>query len=250
MLETEGKDDETPVDPLAAARTSVATPRTPGVPRTLKTHGRTADIVAGGLGRDNLNGEATLWVCDCCFKYMRDSVSWEYHKTHQCKMDHPPGRKVYERGQLSIWEVDGAKEKVCSGLDGSTSFTDARMPVVHPRLVPIWQAIHRCEDDLLRYRELFVARSRSTTRRPQYCAVLFYVLTEADRSTVYHALGFFSKVRTSPAGLLVADDTSQEKVNYDDFNLACIVVFPPYQRKGYGMMLIEFSTSITTRCFT
>ena len=36
-------------------------------------------------------------------------------------------------------------------------------------------------------------------------------------------------------------DPLQEKVSYDDYNLACIVVLPPYQKKGYGMLLIEFS---------
>jgi GNAT superfamily N-acetyltransferase len=35
---------------------------------------------------------------------------------------------------------------------------------------------------------------------------------------------------------------TQEKFSYDDYNLACIVVLPPYQRKGYGMLMIEFST--------
>jgi len=36
--------------------------------------------------------------------------------------------------------------------------------------------------------------------------------------------------------------STQEKFSYDDYNLACIVVLPPYQRKGYGMLMIEFST--------
>ena len=36
----------------------------------------------------------------------------------------------------------------------------------------------------------------------------------------------------------------QEKISYDDYNLACIIVLPPYQKKGYGMLLIEFSESI------
>ena len=36
-------------------------------------------------------------------------------------------------------------------------------------------------------------------------------------------------------------DPLQEKVSYDDYNLACIVVLPPYQKKGYGMLLIELS---------
>lgn len=61
--------------------------------------------------------------------------------------------------------------------------------------------------------------------RPTF-SVLFYILTDAD-STRDHVLGFFSK----------------EKVSYDEYNLACIVVLPPYQRMGYGMLLIEFSGS-------
>jgi hypothetical protein len=30
----------------------------------------------------------------------------------RCTRNHPPGRKVYQRGALAIWEVDGAKDKV------------------------------------------------------------------------------------------------------------------------------------------
>src|SRR6266403_3722244 len=30
----------------------------------------------------------------------------------KCTRKHPPGRKVYQRGAHTIWEVDGAKEKV------------------------------------------------------------------------------------------------------------------------------------------
>ncbi|EKM60584.1 uncharacterized protein PHACADRAFT_82828 [Phanerochaete carnosa HHB-10118-sp] len=62
---------------------------------------------------------------------------------------------------------------------------------------------------------------------------LFYILTDAD-STRDHVLGFFSK----------------EKVSYDEYNLACIVVLPPYQRMGYGMLLIEFSYELSRRAET
>ena len=46
-----------------------------------------------------------------------------------------------------------------------------------------------------------------------------------------------------------ADSTlvRQEKVSYDEYNLACIVTFPPYQKKGYGTLLIEFSQSSSRR---
>jgi GNAT superfamily N-acetyltransferase len=41
----------------------------------------------------------------------------------------------------------------------------------------------------------------------------------------------------------------QEKVSFDDYNLACIMVLPPYQRKGYGMLMIEFSAySVSFTC--
>ena len=35
----------------------------------------------------------------------------------------------------------------------------------------------------------------------------------------------------------------QEKQSYDDFNLACIITFPPFQNNGFGKLLIEFSGS-------
>jgi hypothetical protein len=35
----------------------------------------------------------------------------------------------------------------------------------------------------------------------------------------------------------------QEKVSYDDYNLAVIVTFPPYQKQAYGRLLMEFSSS-------
>ncbi|GAC97051.1 histone acetyltransferase [Pseudozyma hubeiensis SY62] len=54
---------------------------------------------------------------------------------------------------------------------------------------------------------------------------VFYILTDAANASFDHPLGFFSK----------------EKVSYDDYNLACIVTFPPFQRKSFGTLMIEFS---------
>lgn len=36
---------------------------------------------------------------------------------------------------------------------------------------------------------------------------------------------------------------SQEKESTEDYNVACILTLPPYQRRGYGKLLIEFSKS-------
>lgn len=41
--------------------------------------------------------------------YSRGAGGWSQKR---CTRKHPPGRKVYQRGAHTIWEVDGAKEKV------------------------------------------------------------------------------------------------------------------------------------------
>ena len=57
---------------------------------------------------------------------------------------------------------------------------------------------------------------------------LFYVLTETDERGC-HIVGYFSK----------------EKQSEEGYNLACILTFPPYQRKGYGKFLISFSYALS-----
>lgn len=47
----------------------------------------------------------------------------------------------------------------------------------------------------------------------------------------HHIVGYFSK----------------EKQSADNYNLACILTFPPYQRKGYGKLLISISYELTKR---
>lgn len=57
---------------------------------------------------------------------------------------------------------------------------------------------------------------------------LFYVLCECDERGA-HIVGYFSK----------------EKVSEDGYNLACILMLPSYQRKGYGKFLISFSYELS-----
>ena len=57
---------------------------------------------------------------------------------------------------------------------------------------------------------------------------LFYVMCECDNRG-YHIVGYFSK----------------EKESSEDYNVACILTLPPYQRKGYGKLLIEFSYELS-----
>ncbi|KRY58494.1 Histone acetyltransferase KAT8 [Trichinella britovi] len=58
---------------------------------------------------------------------------------------------------------------------------------------------------------------------------MFYVLYEVVDGE-QHVAGFFSKEKRSTEN-----------------NLACIVIFPPYQRKGYGSFLIQMSYAMSKR---
>jgi histone acetyltransferase MYST1 len=60
----------------------------------------------------------------------------------------------------------------------------------------------------------------------------FYVLCEHD-SEGYHIAGFFSKEKNSPIDI--------------DYNVACILTFPQFQKRGYGRFLIELSYELSRR---
>lgn len=58
----------------------------------------------------------------------------------------------------------------------------------------------------------------------------FYVMCEIDKRG-YHIVGYFSKEKESP----------------DGNNVACILILPQFQRKGYGKLLIDFSYELSRR---
>ncbi|KAA8571356.1 hypothetical protein EYC84_000674 [Monilinia fructicola] len=57
---------------------------------------------------------------------------------------------------------------------------------------------------------------------------LFYVMCSRDEKG-FHLVGYFSK----------------EKESQDNYNVACILTLPQYQRKGYGRLLINFSYELS-----
>ncbi|ESO86415.1 hypothetical protein LOTGIDRAFT_195151, partial [Lottia gigantea] len=112
--------------------------------------------------------QSKLWICEYCLKYMRLEKSYRYHQT-QCFQRQPPGKEIYRRGTISVFEVDGKEAKIyCQNLcllaklflDHKTLYFD-----VEP--------------------------------------FLFYILTEVDRAGC-HLVGYFSKEKESPDGNNVA----------------------------------------------
>ncbi|CEH19130.1 histone acetyltransferase mst2 [Ceraceosorus bombacis] len=60
--------------------------------------------------------DGRLWICEHCLKYMKSRFMAIRHRT-KCKMSHPPGDEIYRDGNVSIFEVDGRKNKIyCQNL--------------------------------------------------------------------------------------------------------------------------------------
>ncbi|XP_075534581.1 histone acetyltransferase KAT5-like isoform X4 [Dermacentor variabilis] len=134
-----------------------------------------------------------IYLCQFCLKFTKSRALLKRHLV-KCPLKHPPGNEIYRKGTLSVFEIDGRKDKTYAQnlcllakcfLDHKTLYFD-----VDP--------------------------------------FLFYVLTEVDNRG-HHIVGYFSK----------------EKQSHEDYNLSCILILPPYQRKGYGKLLIEFSYELS-----
>ncbi|GMK57409.1 hypothetical protein CspeluHIS016_0402430 [Cutaneotrichosporon spelunceum] len=152
------------------------------------------NVLSHGVGQGGEGARGRLWVCDLCFKYMHSRAGWDRH-TSSCGQMQPPGRKAYQRGSYTIWEVDGANTQLyCQNLS--------------------------------LFGKLFIDHKSVFFHVENF---LFYVLCDAATSKRDQVMAFFSK----------------EKTSYDDYNLACIVTFPPHQNRGFGKLLIEFSYYLT-----
>ena len=136
-----------------------------------------------------------LFMCEGCLKYMRFVKTLVDHRK-QCKQANPPGKQIYRKGSLAVYELDGEQQKLyCQNL-----CLIAKLFLDHKTL----------------YYDV--------------SPFMFYVLCEVDGEGT-HPVGYFSKEKASP----------------DDYNLACIMILPPHQRKGYGRFLIQLSYEITKR---
>ncbi|CAO3640055.1 unnamed protein product [Mucor hiemalis] len=102
-----------------------------------------------------------LYVCEFCLKYMKSNYIAKRHKI-KCPMKHPPGDEIYRDGIISIFEVDGRKNKIyCQNL-----CLLAKMFLDHKTLYYDVEPF------------------------------LFYILTETDE-TGCHFVGYFSKEKQS-----------------------------------------------------
>ncbi|KAJ4387742.1 SAS complex subunit [Gnomoniopsis smithogilvyi] len=192
-----------------------------------------------------------LYVCPCCFKYSKELVPWWQH-VHQCeRRGYVPGRKIYThpQGQARSIPTNGAAPTtaVTKGAGRKRKASDATPYAFEEEAEyqgewSIWEVDG--EEDGLFCQNLS----------------LFAKLFLDNKSVFFDVVGFkyFLLVHTTPRPPSEDDTTlppkrqvvgffSKEKLSWDNNNLACILVFPPWQRKGLGALLMGVSYEISRR---
>lgn len=192
-----------------------------------------------------------LYICPSCFKYSKELVPWWQH-VHQCeRRGYVPGRKIYthprSRSRTRPMSTSGATAAVTKGLGRKRKASDAAPYTFEEEADDqgewsIWE-VDGEEEGL-------------------YCQnlSLFAKLFLDNKSVFFDVIGFnyFLLVHTTPCP--PSDDGehlppkrqvvgffSKEKLSWDNNNLACILVFPPWQRKGLGALLMGVSYEISRR---
>ncbi|KAJ2865712.1 Histone acetyltransferase, partial [Coemansia erecta] len=65
---------------------------------------------------DEYSRHPLLYICEFCLKYMKSEYTYRRH-CMKCAQRHPPGDEIYRDGNISVFEVDGRKNKIyCQNL--------------------------------------------------------------------------------------------------------------------------------------
>ncbi|PNY18292.1 Histone acetyltransferase [Tolypocladium capitatum] len=193
-----------------------------------------------------------LYVCPSCFKYAKELVAWRGHVRFCGRRGHVPGKKIYihPKGRRKILVAHDAKAPGVKRRRGDGGVRHVEEIVQDEGEWSIWEVDG--EKDGLFCQNLS----------------LFAKLFLDNKSVFFDVTGFkyFLLVYTSPPPPAPAPKPmlpgaepapqpptqvtgffSKEKMSWDNNNLACILVFPPWQRKGLGALLMGASYEISRR---
>ena len=131
----------------------------------------------------------------------------------------PPGDLIYKKSEYAIHQLDGEEHKVGD-------------------LTPSFYNIHVAPNDICR--QLYAQNLSLFAKLFLETKSVFF-----DASTfLYYSLVLQSP--TAPSGQVVGF-FSKEKMSWDNNNVACILVFPPWQRRSLGQILIAASYELGKR---
>ncbi|CAD6504372.1 BgTH12-06103 [Blumeria graminis f. sp. triticale] len=161
-----------------------------------------------------------LYVCPKCFAYSRGEDDTEIHAWlrhwRSCRRVVIPGNRIYVHGNWEEKGIDGVEEE-----KGTWS---------------IWEVDGATEtlfcQNLSLFAKIFLDNKSVFFDVSTFnFFLLVYAPPSADPPQSPQIVGFFSK----------------EKMSWDNNNLACILIFPPWQHRGLGSLLIGISYAIARR---
>lgn len=197
-------------------------------------HGRDS-LASKGITSDHRNGHVEkpavpivprLHVCPYCFRYTTFANDYGAHiRVHLDEPEvNPESRvavpatalKVYEWEGYTVWDIDGEQEKLyCQDLS-----LFAKLFLEQKSVFFDTSGFHYF---VLTYTPPESSSSTKRGRRRRSSA------TSADLGFKTQVLGFFSK----------------ENLSWDANNLACILVFPPFQHRNLGQLLMAVSYKLS-----
>jgi len=162
---------------------------------------------------DDFANARKLYVCEYTLKYMMKRKTYERHMKAETRRG-PPGKLIYRAPAPPIPQVciDAAleqpKELTVFEVNGSEAKVYCQCLCLLAKLFLDHKTLYYDVDPFL-----------------------FYILCEVYDDGAHHITGYFSK----------------EKASVENNNIACILVLPQHQRKGYGKLLIDLAYQITIR---
>jgi hypothetical protein len=169
-----------------------------------------------------------LHVCPYCFRYTPDVAAYISHLRHHKHIrnqdpDTPPvpesSTKIYEHDGYVVWEVKGETEKLyCQNLSlFGKLFLDQKSVFFDTGGFDYYVLTYTPPERSSRPQK----KRGGQKRGPSY--------STEDLGLETQVLGFFSK----------------ESPSWDSNNLACILVFPPFQHRQLGKLLMSVSYKLS-----
>ncbi|KAF2258105.1 hypothetical protein CC78DRAFT_479640 [Lojkania enalia] len=172
-----------------------------------------------------------LYVCHLCFKYGKELMGFLGHlkvcerRGGDSGVDSTvPANCVYKSGGYSLWEIDGEENKALQLYAQNLS--------LFAKLFLDTKSVFYDVTTFLYY--LLVAENPSPSVSTPFSQPTSQTAANTKVSAnlgAHQVVGFFSK----------------EKMSWDNNNLACILVFPPWQKQGLGQILMGASYEISKR---
>ena len=163
---------------------------------------------------DAFGQQERLYICPYSLKYFKKRSSYARHLSDRSVVRHPPGCLIYRMPAPALkeacrqQELPQPKHLTLYEIDGSKAKVYCQCLCLLAKLFLDHKTLYYDVDPFL-----------------------FYVLCEVGDDGGHRIAGYFSK----------------EKFSSESNNIACILVLPQHQRKGYGKLIIDVSYQITIR---